>query len=82
MNDDATNDDRPFGHDTLKLRGVFVPEGNPGQVSRADIAGVLGYDVVRIPAVLVPVGHTGPRPGYPYVWFGRVAMGGPAEPHI
>jgi hypothetical protein len=52
----------PFGHNTLKLRAVFIPDG--AQVSMADINQVVGRDPVLIPAVLVPPG--GALPGYPY----------------
>jgi muramidase (phage lysozyme) len=66
-------DDRPFGYDTLKLRAVFVPEGNPDKISTADITAALGHDVVKIPAIFVPDGSGIPRPGYPYEYFGRYA---------
>ncbi|HVC60011.1 MAG TPA: glucosaminidase domain-containing protein [Acetobacteraceae bacterium] len=42
------NEDRPFGYETLKLRAVFVPKGNPGSISAADITDYFGHDVVRL----------------------------------
>jgi hypothetical protein len=56
---------RPHGYDTLKLRAVFVPEGNPDKTSMADVTAALGHDAVKIPAIFVPDGSAGPRPGYP-----------------
>ncbi|MGA3401549.1 MAG: hypothetical protein ABSC95_20235 [Acetobacteraceae bacterium] len=67
-----SNPDRPFDHDTLKLRAVFVPENAKDQLSKATITGALGYDAVKIPAVFVPEGGT--PPGYPYERFGRAVF--------
>jgi hypothetical protein len=64
-----SNSDRPFDHDTMKLRAVFVHKDDKDQISQAGIVGALGYDTVRIPAVFVPKGGT--PPGYPYEHFGR-----------
>jgi hypothetical protein len=64
-----SNPDRPFDHDTLKLRAVFVPEDARDEVSRASITSTVGHDAVKIPAVFVPEG--GKPPGYPYEHFGR-----------
>lgn len=47
-------DDRPFGYDTLKLRAVFIPQGNPNGVSAADITSHLGHDVVKLRAIFDP----------------------------
>ena len=70
-----TNDpDRPFGHDNLKLRAVFVPEGNPDDVSETDITEHVGQDVVKIPAVFIPEGSDIAPPGYPYVHVGQYQM--------
>ncbi len=70
------DDDRPFGYDTLKLRAVFVPEGDRDKVSMADITAALGYDAVKVPVIFVPEGSEEPRPGYPYVHVGRCVMRG------
>ena len=64
-----SNSDRPFDHDTMKLRAVFVHKDDKDQISQAGIVGALGYDTVKIPAVFVPKGGT--PPGYPYEHFGR-----------
>jgi hypothetical protein len=64
-----SNPDRPFDHDTVKLRAVFVPDDARHQSSRADIAATLGYDTLKIPAVIVPEG--GKSPGYGYEHIGR-----------
>ncbi len=66
------NTDRPFDHDTLKLRAVFVPEDAKDQVSQVNITRALGYDAVKIPAVFVPEG--GKPPGFPYEYVGRVVF--------
>jgi ribonuclease T1 len=63
--------DRPFAHDTLKLRAVFVPKDSRDKVSAGNITAALGYDTVKIPAIFVPEGSEAPRPGYPFVHFGR-----------
>ena len=65
----ASNSERPFGHDTLKLRAVFVPEDAKDDVSRANISRTLGYHSLKIPAVFVPEG--GDRPGLSYQSFGK-----------
>jgi hypothetical protein len=65
----SDNSDRPFGHDTLKIRAVFVPEGAEDQFSRGDIIGAVGYDSVKVPAVFVPEGGT--PPSHPYENFGK-----------
>jgi len=31
------DDDSPFGYDSLKLRAIFVPEGNPDTIAAADV---------------------------------------------
>jgi hypothetical protein len=66
--------DRPFGHATLKIRGVFVPE--TGKASASEIARSVGHDAARVGAVLVPEG--GKPPGYPFVrlGMGRFRLGG------
>lgn len=51
------DDDRPFGSDTLKLPAIFIPKGNPNQVSAADISATLGHDAVRLRAILIPDGN-------------------------
>jgi hypothetical protein len=68
--------DRAFDGDTLKLRAVLVLEEDKDQVSQGAIAGVVGYDTMKIPAVVVPEG--GDAPGYPYERFGQVEL--PDEP--
>lgn len=73
------DNDRPFGYDSLKLRVVFIPEGNPENISAADIAGYLGHDVLRIRAVFIPDGSGIARPGYPYVSVGRYAWSSSGE---
>ncbi len=65
------SNDRPLGYDTLKLRAVFVPDGNRDTISRAGITAALGHDAVKIPAIFVPEGSQDPRPSYPYVHVGR-----------
>ena len=35
----------------------------------------LGVDVVEIPFIWIPDGHTGPRPGYPWFEAGRLTLG-------
>jgi hypothetical protein len=70
------DDDRPFGYDTLKFRAVFVPGDESDKISAAHITAALGYGAVKIPAVFVPEGSEGPRPGYPYVHVGRYVMRG------
>lgn len=73
MGQTVTDDpDLPFGHDTLTLRAAIIPAGAAVDVSDQDIAGTLGPDVVRIPAILVP--HGGPPPGDPYVCFGKTMV--------
>ena len=64
-----SNPDRPFDHDTLKLRAVFIPEAAKDKVSQATITSALGHGALKIPAVFVPEGAT--PPGYPYERFGR-----------
>ncbi|HEY7579256.1 MAG TPA: hypothetical protein VH855_16820 [Acetobacteraceae bacterium] len=66
----SDNPDLPFGHNTLKLRAVFIPDG--AQVSMSDIARVVGLNPVLIPAVLVPPG--GAPPGYPYEIIGEATF--------
>lgn len=51
------NSDRSFGYDALKLRAVFIPEGNPDNVTAADITEHLGHDVLRIRAIFIPDGN-------------------------
>lgn len=60
---------RPFGHDTLKLRALFVPERAKSQPSSAVITGAVGHGAVKIPAVFVPQG--GKSPGGSYVHVGK-----------
>ena len=59
--------DRPFGHHTLKLRALFVPEGSEDQVSRADAIEAVGSDLLKIPAVFVAEGEARPDPSYVHV---------------
>ncbi len=63
------NPDRPFDHDTVEIRAVFVPDSAMDNVSRAEISRSVGYDAVEIPAVFVPEG--GAPPGYPYIAIGE-----------
>jgi hypothetical protein len=60
----------PFGHNTLKIRAVFIPDG--AQVSMSDITRVVGFDPVFIRAVWVPPG--GAMPGYPYEHIGEAVF--------
>jgi hypothetical protein len=62
-----SNPDRPFDHDTLKLRAVFVPDDAKDQSSQADIIATLGYGAVKIPAVFVPAGGKPPGSGYEHI---------------
>ena len=64
-----TNPDRPFGHDTVEIRAVFVPDSATDKVSRSAISRVVGYDAVQIPAIFVPAG--GKPPGHPYIAIGQ-----------
>jgi len=36
------SDNNPLGYDSLKLRAIFIPEGNPNNVTMADITNHLG----------------------------------------
>lgn len=65
----ASNSDRPFGHDTLKVPAVFVPEDAKDGVSSANISRTLGFGSLKIPAVFVPEGGVRPDPSYQY--FGK-----------
>ncbi len=65
---------RPFDHDTLKLRAIFVPENHPNRLSAANARSQLGADPLKIPAIFVPEGSNAQRPGHPYVHVGRYAM--------
>ena len=60
----SDNPEQPFGHATVTFPAVLVPDDEVDQHSPAEIAGILGHDVARIPAVIVPEG--GSPPGYPY----------------
>jgi hypothetical protein len=60
----------PFGHNTLKLRAVFIPDG--AQVSMSGITRVVGFDPVFIRAVRVPPG--GAPPGYPFEVIGQATF--------
>lgn len=60
----------PFGHNTLKIRAVFIPDG--AQVSMSDITRVVGFDPVLIRAVWVPPG--GAMPGYPHEIIGQATF--------
>jgi muramidase (phage lysozyme) len=62
--------DLPFGHNTLKLRAVFIPDG--ADVSMADIIQAVGPHPVLIRAVWVPPG--GAMPGYPYEHIGQAVF--------
>ena len=62
---------QPFGHDTLELHAVIIPEGE--EASSQNLIELLGHDSVRIPALLVPEGA--PPPGYPYVHLGATNFG-------
>lgn len=64
--------DRPFGHHTVKLRALFVPEGSEDQVSRADAIEAVGSEPLKIPAVFVAEGEA--RPGPSYVHVGQVVF--------
>lgn len=60
----SDNPEGPFGHSTVTFPAVLVPDDQADRHSPADIARVLGHDVARIPAVIVPAGVS--PPGYPY----------------
>jgi hypothetical protein len=51
------SDNNPFGYDSLKLRAIFIPEGNPENITAADITDHLGHDSLRLRAVLIPDGN-------------------------
>jgi hypothetical protein len=51
------SDKDPFGYDSLKLRAIFIPEGNPENITAADITNHVGYDSLRLRAVLIPDGN-------------------------
>ena len=63
-----SNSDKPFGHDTLKVRAVFVPEDSEHQLTKTSVMSDLSFDPVQISAVFVPEG--GAPPGYPYEHVG------------
>jgi hypothetical protein len=62
------NSERPFGRHTLKLHASFVPDGEGGALSRADVVAAVGSRPLKILGVLVPEGE--PPPGHPYVSVG------------
>ncbi len=71
---------RPFGHNTIRLNAVIVPEGeNPqgpeGQsasgIGSSHASAMFGRDTLKLRAVLVPEGSSGAPPGYPFVHFGK-----------
>jgi hypothetical protein len=66
------SDDRdlPFGHNTLKLRALFIPDG--ADVAMADIIQVSGPHPVPMRAVWVPPGAA--MPGYPYEHIGQAVF--------
>jgi hypothetical protein len=51
------SDKNPFGYDSLKLRAIFIPEGNPDNITSANIVDHLGYDSLRVRAMLIPDGN-------------------------
>jgi muramidase (phage lysozyme) len=64
------DEDRPYGHNTLKLPAIFIPDGNPNNISTADILRIIGPHAVMIRAIFTPKkGPTetpsagAPRPG-------------------
>jgi hypothetical protein len=70
------HDERPFGHHTVTLPALFIPEGNPDNISAADIVSAIGPHAVMLPAVFIPDGYDGPRPAYPWIELGRMTLPG------
>lgn len=71
------DDGRSFGHDTLTLPALFIPDGNPDNLA-AGIVSAIGPHAVVIPAIFIPDGYDGPRQGYPWIEFGRMTLPGRA----
>jgi hypothetical protein len=64
------SNDLPFGHNTVQIRALFIPDGV--EVSPADITRAVGLHPVMIRAVWVPEG--GALPGYPYEHIGSAVF--------
>jgi hypothetical protein len=62
--------DLPFGHNTVQIRALFMPDGV--EVSPADTTRAVGLHPVMIRAVWVPEG--GALPGYPYEHIGSAVF--------
>jgi hypothetical protein len=64
---------RPFGHDTVTIPCVVVPEGEAGAAGLPQ--GLpFGPDTLTLPAVIVPEGSDAPPPGYPYICLGKIEL--------
>ena len=73
--------DHPFGFDTLTISAVLVAAGDHEAAQGA--AGTVGFDAVRLPAVLVPSG--GAPPAGDYVMLGvmtQAAIGGSRDANV
>jgi hypothetical protein len=68
------DEDRPYGHNTLKLPAIFIPDGNPDNISTADILRIIGPHAVMIRAIFTPDGSDAPPPGYPWVELGPMTL--------
>jgi len=71
------NGERPSGYNTLELPAIFVPDGNPDNISAADIVSTVGpRAAVMFRAIFVSDGSELAPPGYQCVEFGRMALPG------
>ena len=68
------DNERPFGHHTVKLRALLIPDSDPNGLSAADIVNAIGSGAVAFRAMFIPDGSDLPLPGYPWVEFGRVTL--------
>lgn len=77
------DDERPFGHHTVTLRALLIPDSDQDGLSAADIVNAIGSGAVAFRAMVIPDGSDRPLPGYPWVEFGRVTLGrGPARARL
>jgi hypothetical protein len=66
MSDDP---DLPYDPNTTRFRAMFVRDGSKASALDPDIQASVGYDPLKLPAMVVPQG--GSAPGHPYVAIGR-----------
>ncbi|HME23311.1 MAG TPA: hypothetical protein VKI44_18620 [Acetobacteraceae bacterium] len=62
-----------MGFDRVELPAIWVPEG-------ASLPAGIWPHAVCFRAILIPDDYDGPRPGYPWVEFGRMTLGKPQAP--